>query len=133
MDLTTEVICGRLASLGVDEATVGRIFAARPSPSAPKIESTGDEDADLAAQEHADAEFRRTFDFERKFVMGVPVPGRKAVLLVYRFGRGEPLLRDRSVKGPQETGPNWRPRWVSFEGPMPLDEVEAKARELTNG
>ena len=145
--LTTQDVCGRLASLGVDEATVGRVFAARPAPGAParprltelkrKPNLTGaeEEERDSLLEQAArdDLEYRRTFDYDRKFVLGVPVPGRKAVLLVYRFGCGEPLLRDPAVEGPQETGPNWRPRWISVEGPFPLDQdaISAKARELT--
>lgn len=104
--LTVEQVCGALAESGVDEATVGRVFAARLQPT--------------------------NLDYEdRKFVMGVPSP-EGVFLLVYRFGLGSPLVKNSPL---DEGGPDWRPRWLAVEGPFPLDEdvINAKAKELTSG
>jgi hypothetical protein len=106
--LSTEEVCGALARGGVDEATVGKIFAARLQP-----------------QNLDDA------DRDRKFVMGVPAPDGRAFLVVYRFGPGTPLARKDPL---DEGGPDWRPRWLSVEGPFDGTDrkaVEDKARELT--
>ena len=107
--LTTERVCGQLAAAGVDEATVGKVFAARLQP------------------QHLEDE-----ELDRKFVMGVPVPGGQVFLLVYRFGLGRPLIKKHPL---DEAGPDWRPRWVSVEGPFDLadrEAVESRARELTS-
>lgn len=104
--LTTEEVCGRLASAGVDEATVGKVFAARLEP------------------ENLDEEKRA-----RKFVMGVPAPDGQVFLLVYRFGPGTPLEKLTPL---DEGGPDWRPRWLAVEGPFASGVVGEKARELTS-
>lgn len=102
--LTTEQVCGKLAEAGVDPATVGKVFAARLKP------------------QHLE-------DSNRKFVMGVPAPdGSRAYLLVYKFGLGRPLAQASPL---DESGPDWRPRWVSVEGPFAVDEAMEKAKELT--
>jgi hypothetical protein len=106
--LTTERVCGQLAAAGVDEATVGKVFAARLQPT-----NLGE-------------------DTERKFVLGVPAPGGQVFLLVYRFGLGRPLVKKHPL---DEGGPDWRPRWVSVEGPFDLadrEAVESRAAELTS-
>jgi hypothetical protein len=101
--LSTAQVCGELASHGVDEATVGRVFAARLEP------------------ENLD-------DPDRKYVIGVPCPGNRALLVVFRFGPGTPMAKLSPL---DEGGPDWVPRWISVEGPFPREEAEAKSRELT--
>lgn len=104
--LSTDQVCGKLATAGVDDGTVGKVFAARLQP-------TNLEDED------------------RKFVMGVPAPGDQVFLVVYKFGLGQPLVKLSPL---DEGGPDWRPRWLSVEGPFPMSDreaVEAKAKELT--
>lgn len=106
--LSTEELCGLLAKAGVDEATVGKVFAARLQP--------------LNLDEA---------DRDRKFVMGVPGPFGTAFLVIYQFGLGAPLTRKDPL---DEGGPDWRPRWISVEGPFDGADrkaVAAKARELT--
>jgi hypothetical protein len=106
--MTTEEVCGALSRGGVDEARVGKIFAARLQP-----------------QNLDDA------DRDRKFVMGVPSGNGKVFLVVYRFGLGAPMARKDPL---DEGGPDWRPRWLSVEGPFDgsdMKAVEDKARELT--
>lgn len=118
MSMTTEEVCGRLARAGIDLKTVNKVFAARLEP-------------------------ENLEDPDKKHVLAVPEPGGRVFLVVYRFGRGEPFRRDPTVKGPQETGANWTPRWLSVEGPYalavdalgkPLPECEllTKAKELTS-
>lgn len=102
--MTTEQVCGELAAAGVDEATVGKVFAARLQPQ--KLE-----------------------DQDKIFVMGVPGPDGQVYLVVYKFGLGKPLVKLSPL---DESGPDWRPRWVSVEGPFDGREAaEAKAKELT--
>ena len=112
--LTTEEVCGRLASAGVDEAMVGKVFASRLEP-------------------------ENLTQSDKKFVMGIPGPGNQAFLLVYQFGPGTPLVKASPL---DEGGPDWRPRWLSVEGPFEftLDEegrpsadceLVVKSRELT--
>lgn len=105
--LSTEEVCGQLSRAGVDEATVGKVFSARLQPL------------------HLDAA-----DRDRKFAMGVPGPDGQAFLVLYRFRHGEMLVRNDPL---DEAGPDFRPRWISVEGPFPGDRasVEAKSRELT--
>jgi hypothetical protein len=102
--MTTEEVCGALMNAGVDTATVGKIFSARLQP-------------------------QKLDDPERKFALAVPA-GDQAYLVVYRFGPGTALVKSTPM---DEDGPDWRPRWISVEGPFPADKavVEAKARELT--
>lgn len=100
--LTTEEVCGTLSAAGVDGPTVGKVFAARLQP-------------------------QNLEDRDRKFVMGVPGPDG-AYLLVYKFGLGRPLAQASPL---DESGPDWRPRWVSVEGPFAVDEAMEKAKELT--
>jgi hypothetical protein len=103
--MSTEQVCGALARAGVDEAMVGKVFAARLQP-------------------------QNLSDPDKKFVMGA-VAGDRVYLVVYRFGLGRPLIKQSPL---DEGGPDWRPRWLSVEGPFPLADkaaVEAKARELT--
>lgn len=105
--LTTEQVCGRLAAAGVDNATVGKVFAAR-------LEPENLEDAD------------------KKFVMGV-MSGKQVYFVLYQFGLGRPMVKADPL---DEGGPDWRPRWLSIEGPFTFadsDEANAKARELTSG
>lgn len=101
--LSTEDVCGKLAAAGVDEATVGRVFAARLQP-------------------------QKLDDPEKKFVLGVPAPSGQALLVVYKFGLGKPLVKDSPLA---EGGPDWNPRWISVEGPFSMDDATDKARELT--
>jgi hypothetical protein len=105
--MSTEEVCGILMRAGVDEATVGKVFAARLQP-----QNLGDGDED------------------RKFALGVPAPGGRAYLVIYRFRQGEALVKATPL---DEGGPDWRPRWLAVEGPFPGDRetVEAKSRELT--
>src|ERR1700733_1246917 len=102
--LSVEEVCGTLARAGVDEATVGKIFASRLQP-------------------------QNLDDPERKFALAVPAGGQ-AYLVLYRFGPGTALVKSTPL---DEDGPDWKPRWISVEGPFPTDRatVEAKARELT--
>jgi hypothetical protein len=105
--LTTERVCGQLAAAGVDDATVGKVFAARLQP-------------------------QNLEDGDRKFILGVPAPGRKVFLLVYKFGLGRPMVKNNPL---DEGGPDWRPRWISVEGPFDMadrEAVESRARELTS-
>ena len=102
--LTTEQVCGKLSAAGVDEATVGKVFSARLQP-------------------------QNLDDPERKFVMGVQ-SGDVAYLIVYRFGTGEPLFANSPL---DEKGPDWRPRWISVEGPFGTDEAMERAKELSSG
>lgn len=102
--LTTDQVCGRLAALGVDAKQVSQVFSARLQP-----------------QNLADA--------DRKFALGVRAADQ-VYIVVYKFGLGTPLVRKSPL---DEDGPDWRPRWVSVEGPYPNDKavIEAKAAELT--
>jgi hypothetical protein len=125
--LSTEEVCGRLARAGIDTKTVSKIFAARLEPE--KLDELG-----------KDIETYRG-------VVAVPEPGGRVFLVVYKFGTGAPLLADRSLDMPQETGPDRRPRWISVNGPYQLDlipgpkagtqvpdpecELLRKAKELT--
>jgi hypothetical protein len=102
--LSTEEVCGTLARAGADEATVGKFWAARLQP------------------QNLDAP-------DKKHALGAIV-GDQAYLVIFRFGLGAPLVKSDPL---DEGGPDWRPRWLSVEGPFPADRksVEAKARELT--
>ena len=123
--MTTDEVCGRLSRAGIDIKTVNKVFAARLEPDAP----------DDPLYEH---------DPDKKYVLAVPEPGGRVFLVVYRFNHGNPFRKDRSLEMPQETGPDWRPRWLSVEGPFelridgstgkpdPACELLTKARELTN-
>jgi hypothetical protein len=104
-ELTVEQVCGKLTAGGVDAATVGRVFAARLEP-------------------------QNLEDPERKFVLAVPGSHAQAFLVVYKFGPGTPLVKDHPLA---EGGPDWRPRFLSVEGPFPSarEAIEARARELT--
>jgi hypothetical protein len=105
--LTTEQVCGKLAAGGVDEATVGRVFAARLQPQ--KLDKD---------------------EFDRKFTMGIPARNGQVYVVVYQFGLGKPLVKETPL---DEGGPDWRPRWVSVEGPFADKEVAlARSRELTS-
>src|ERR1700739_1666974 len=103
--MTTEQVCGILAKGGVDEVTVGKVFAARLQP------------------QHLD-------DPEKLFVMGVPDGLGNAFLVTYKFGLGRPQVKKSPL---DEDGPDWRPRWVQVIGPLPRQDAEAKAKELTSG
>lgn len=105
--LTTEEVCGKLAEAGVDEATVGKVFAARLQP-------------------------QNLDDPDKKFVIGVPGPGATAFLVVYQFGLGRPQVKNSPL---DESGPDWTPRWLSVNGPYQIEDraaVEAAAKELTS-
>jgi len=100
--LTTEQVCGQLAAGGVDEATVGRVFSARMHP-------------------------QNLDDPKQKFVLGVPADDDRVYLVVYRFGPGTPLVRKSPL---DENGPDWRPRWLSVEGPFSVStEQDAAGRK----
>ena len=103
--LPVEEVCGTLAKAGVDEAQVGKVFAARLQP-----QNLGDP--------------------ERKYALAV-VAGEDAYLVIYRFGPGSPLVKASPL---DEGGPDWRPRWLSVEGPFPADTatVAAEAKRLTS-
>jgi hypothetical protein len=104
--LTTDEVCGLLARGGVDEATVGKVFAARLEP-------------------------QNLTDPEKKFVLAARAAHGQCFLVVYRFGLGRPLIKETPL---DEGGPDWRPRWISVEGPFDMSDreaVEARARELT--
>ena len=101
--LTVEQVCGQLAAAGVDEATVGRVFAARLEP-------------------------QNLDEPDKKFVLGVPAPGNRAYLIVYKFGLGQPQVKKSPL---DEGGPDLRPRWVSVEGPFKTEDAAVKAKELT--
>lgn len=101
--LTTDKVCLLLASAGADSDLVGRVFAARLEP------------------ENLD-------DPERKYVLGVPLSESRAMLVVYRFGLGRPMVKNHPL---DEGGPDWRPRWLSVEGPFTIEDVPEKAKELT--
>ena len=101
--LTVEQVCGQLAAAGVDEATVGRVFAARLEP-------------------------QNLDDLEKKFAIGLPGPAGWVFLVIYKFGLGRPLAKKSPL---DEGGPDWRPRFVSVEGPFSREDAEAKAEELT--
>lgn len=108
--LTTDEVCAKLQAAGADPKTVSRVFAARLQP-------------------------QNLDDPDHKYALGVPV-GDQAYLVIYRFGPGRPLV----AKSPlDESGPDWRPRWLSVEGPFPaatpedLQRINKKSGELTNG
>ena len=106
--LTIEQVCNTLAEAGVDQATLSKVFSARLQP-------------------------QNLDDQDRKFVMGVPDGLGNAYLVVYKFGLGRPLVKNSPL---DESGPDWRPRWVSVEGPFDAEDTETlntKARELTSG
>ena len=100
--LSTEEVCGHLARAGVDEATVGKVFSARLQP-------------------------QKLTDPEKKFVLGIPSAGG-VFLVLYKFGLGQRLVKKSPL---DEDGPDWKPRWLSVEGPFTLAEAGDKARELT--
>jgi hypothetical protein len=102
--LSTEEVCGQLALAGVDEATVGKVFAARLRP-------------------------QNLTEPDKKFVLGVPGPSGQVYLVVYKFGLGQKLVKSSPL---DEDGPDWRPRWMSVEGPFTLEEAPDKAKELTS-
>lgn len=129
--LQTEEVCGFLARAGVPIQSVNKVFCARLQPEVP---------------EGTDAEI----DYEKIYVLAVPEPGGQVYLVRYKFNLGNPFIRDRSLDIPQEKGRDWRPRWLSVEGPYQLDlidnpdkpgfkmpdpecEVMTKAREFTSG
>jgi hypothetical protein len=103
--LTTDQVCGALAAAGVDAAEVGKVFAARLEP------------------QHLE-------DPDKKIVLGAAAPDGQVYLIVARFGLGRPLVKNHPL---DESGPDWRPRFLSVEGPFPGDRktIEAKAKELT--
>lgn len=116
--MTTEEVCGRLSRAGIDTKTVSKVFAARLEP-------------------------ENLEDPDKKHVLAVPEPGGRIFLVVYQFGLGEPLRRNPRLDMPQEQGQDWRPRWLSVEGPFRIEldeegrplpgcEVLMKARELTS-
>jgi hypothetical protein len=100
--MSTEEVCGTLARAGVDEAQVGRFWSARLQP-------------------------QRLDDPDKKIALAV-VNGEQAWIVVARFGLGTPLAKASPL---DEGGPDWRPRWMSVNGPYPVDQVEERARELT--
>lgn len=102
--LSTEDVCGKLTAAGVDTATVGKVFAARLQP-------------------------KNLDDPDKKFVLGVPSPSGQAFLVVYEFGLGTPLAKASPL---DEGGPDYRPRWISVEGPFTVAEAIEKAKELTS-
>lgn len=102
--MTVEEVCGELVAGGVDEATVGKVFAARLDP-------------------------QNLDDPDKKFVLGVPAPGSKAFLVVYRFGTGRRIIKNHPL---DEGGPDLRPRWLSVNGPFEMSDAPAKAKELTS-
>lgn len=134
--LHTEEVCGILARAGVPIQSVNKVFAARLQPEVTDANGEAIENADI--------------DFEKVYVLAVPEPGGLVYLVRYKFGLGNPFRKDHSLDIPQEKGRDWRPRWLSVEGPYQLDlidnpdrpgfkmpdpecEVMAKAREFTNG
>lgn len=102
--LSTEEVCGQLARAGVDEATVGKVFSARLQP-------------------------QKLTDQTRKFALGVAAPGGGFYLVVYKFGLGRKQVKKSPL---DEDGPDWRPRWISVEGPFTRETVESAAKELTS-
>lgn len=95
--LTVEQVCGKLAEAGVDEATVGKVFAARLKP-------------------------QNLEDPDELYAMGVPCGGdpvfpAEIYLVVYKFGLGRPMIKKSPLD--EESGPDWRPRFVSVQGPYP--------------
>jgi hypothetical protein len=101
--LTTEEVCGKLAAAGVDEVQVGRIFTARLQPDG--------------------------VDPDTKLALAVKTPDGQVYFALAQFGTGRPLIKNTPL---DEGGPDWRPRWISVEGPFTLEEAPAKSKELTS-
>jgi hypothetical protein len=112
--LDVQVVCSKLAAAGVYEDEIGKVYAARQQP------------------EHLD-------DTEKKFVMAAKTAEGEVMLVVYRFGLGQPLVKRHPL---DEGGPDWRPRFLAVEGPFqlvldangnldPACELATKAKELT--
>jgi hypothetical protein len=119
--LTTEQVCSALAEAGVDMATISKIFSARLRP-----QNLDDPDKLYTAGCTAGPD---------------PVFPAEVYLVLYRFGLGRPLVRESPL---DESGPDWRPRWISVEGPFPgraptesVKEFQARigqiSKELTSG
>jgi hypothetical protein len=104
--LTTEQVCGRLDAGGVDEATVGKVFAARLQPQ------------NLDDPDHL---------YTMGCTTGDPVFPAEVYLVVYKFGLGRPLVQESPL---DEGGPDWRPRWVAVEGPYPGRAPDESAKDF---
>jgi hypothetical protein len=105
--LSTEEVCGKLARAGCDEAEVGKVFAARLEPDG--------------------------VDRDKKLVLAAEAPEGQVYLVLCQFGTGRALAKDSPFA---EGGPDWRPRFISVNGPYPksdLPALSAKAKELTGG
>jgi len=116
--LTVEEVCGKLARGGCDEVEVGKVFAARLEP------------------ENLD-------DADRKMPL-VAQAAEGVFIVVCQFGLGKPRVKASPL---DEGGPDWRPRFISVNGPYsapPKDAtgtpildtpellaLQAKAKELT--
>jgi hypothetical protein len=97
--LTVEQVCGKLARGGCDEEEVGRVFAARLEP----------ENLDAA-------------DKDKKFPLVAAARGNQVYIVVCQFGLGRPLVKASPL---DEGGPDWRPRFISVNGPYPAPPLDA--------
>jgi hypothetical protein len=101
--LTVEQVCGKLAKGGCDEVEVGKVFAARLEP------------------ENLD-------DPDKKIVLGALTQDGKVFLVLCQFGPGTPRVKASPL---DEGGPDWRPRFISVNGPYDRDAIPSTAAELT--
>jgi hypothetical protein len=106
--ITVEQVCGKLAAEGVDERQVSKVFAARLKP-------------------------QNLEDPDHLYTMGCvaggdPVFPERVYLVVFKFGLGKPMIKKSPLD--EDSGPDWRPRFVSVQGPFPGREPTESAKDF---
>lgn len=109
--VTIDEVCERLLDEGADPAEVSKVHSSRMQPQ--KLDNP-----------------------DAKYALGVTNPDKtEAWLVLYRFGKGAPMVKESPL---DESGPDWRPRWVSVHGPYPIStkadlmEINRISGELTH-